>query len=206
MLILGRSVHRQLVPAEALLGALSSAERRKSALMAERLGNPDVYTAEEFKSQKAILDGEILRLRSDVRKAEQKLEHDRRTVENILDFAVNAPRCFAEGDMKTRKQIAMQLGSKYVLTLGKLEIVPRPLLVPILAFEPLKNGSDNRKDDHHNDDRPSWLTIRDAILTVLWDGDHSFPRLAELHSTWCVRFSNRLPRTTNRTSISPVKR
>ncbi|BDI31509.1 recombinase [Capsulimonas corticalis] len=169
---------RDCASLDSLQKELMLAERRKSGLMSDRLFNPDIYTAEEFKSQKEMLDGEINQLKSSIRQAEQKLEEDRKTIENILDFAVNAPRCFATGDTKTRKQIAMQMGAKYLLTLGKLEIVPHPLLVPILTFKPLENGSDKYKSDGLRDVDPSWSTIRDAILTLVRNGEYSFPRLS----------------------------
>ena len=162
---------------EALLEALSLEERKKSALMADRLANPDIYTPDEFKAQKAAVDGEILRIRSSIQKAEHKLEQNRQTVENILDFAVNAPTCFREGDAKMRKQIAIQLGAKYLLTLGKLEIVPHPLLAPILAFEPAERCSGSTKTASLEAALPAWCSIRDAILTLITEGDYSFPRL-----------------------------
>ena len=79
-----------------------------------------------------------------------------------------------------RKQTAMQLGAKYLLTLGKLDIEPHPLLAPILTVEPRKNGSENTKTASPEAVHPAWCTIRDAILTLVHEGDHSFPRLEGL--------------------------
>jgi len=166
-----------------LLKALAMAERKKTVLMDDRLLDPGLYTTEEFREQKERVQAEINSLRTSVRQAEEKLEQDRRTVENVLDFAVNAPRCFREGGLKARKEIAKQLGAKYTLTLGKLEIEPHPLLVPMLAFEPLKNGSHNEKDPHHGDESPSWQYMLDGILSLVKSGDHTFPRLQEESST-----------------------
>jgi len=63
------------------------------------------------------------------------------------------------------------LGIKYFLTLGKLEIVPHPLLVPILALEPQEKSFQNKKDSSLEAVRPSWLGMWDEILTLAQSGE-----------------------------------
>jgi DNA invertase Pin-like site-specific DNA recombinase len=162
---------------ESLSKALHSAERKKSNLLDAHLSDAMLFSSEEFKEQKERLQSEINRLRRDIKKAEEELEHVRRTVENVFDFAVNARSRFASGNTQMRREIAAQLGISYYLTLGKLEIEPHPLLVPILAFEPPDIGSGNRKDGGDDALRLSWLTLRDDIRTSAIAHQIGFPRL-----------------------------
>lgn len=163
--------------AAALNNALNGAERKKSNLLDARLDDPTLFSTEEFKEQKEILQKEINHLRREIRKAEEELERVRQTVENVFDFAVNARRQFERGDIRLRKEIAAQLGINYVLTLGKLEIEPHPLLVPILGFELEENGSDNRKDGGDNALRPSWLGLWDDVRTSIASSRLAFPKI-----------------------------
>ena len=163
-----------LTATEALQKALTSTQRKKSALFDARLSDPDLFSDEEFKEQKERLQGEINGLMKQIKKAEEELERVRQTVENVFDFAVNAKRNFEMGDARLRREIAGQLGVKYFLTLGKLQIDPHPLLVPILTFEPPKSGSGSKKDGSDEAVRPSWLGMWDDVRTLATGSDIAF--------------------------------
>lgn len=161
----------------ALSNALNGAERKKSNLLDARLDDPTLFSTAEFREQKERLQKEINHLHREIKKAEEELERVRQTVENVFDFAVNAKRQFETGSVRLRKEIAAQLGINYVLTLGKLEIEPHPLLVPILGFEPEENGSDNSKDGGDNALRPSWLGMRDDVRTSITASKWAFSKI-----------------------------
>ena len=91
--------------------------------------------------------------------------------------AGNARDNFEHDNAKLRREIAGRLGVKYCLTLDKLEIEPDPLLVPILAFEPLKDSSGNKKDGSHEAVRLSWLALWDDVRTCAWEHKGHFPRI-----------------------------
>lgn len=165
---------------ETLQKSLTGAQRKKTNLIQTQLADPDTFSGAEFKEEKTRLQNEINQIILDLKKAEEKLEQVRSTVENVLDFAVNAAFNFQHGDTKLRKEIAARLGIKYFLTLGKLEIQPHPLLVPILALEPLEKGSGSKKDGSFEAVRPSWLGMWDDILTLAQSGEH-FPEVAWTH-------------------------
>ena len=151
---------------EALTQTLHKAERKKSNLLDTHLTDPTLFTLEEFRAQKETLHQEINHARREIKKAEEELERVRQTVENVFDFAVNAKNRFETGDARLRKEIAAQLGVNYFLTLGKLEIEPHPLLTPILAFEPPKSGSGNKKDGSLEAARLTWLGLWDDVLNL----------------------------------------
>jgi len=151
---------------ETLQKALATAERRKCNLISTQLDNPGIFSPAEFGEQKDRLQGEINQIRNDIKKAEGELEEVRRTVENVFDFAVNAKHNFDHGDTKLRKEISSRLGISYSLTLGKLDIVPHPLLVPILTLEPQKRGFGNKKDGSIEAVRLTWLAMWDEVRTL----------------------------------------
>jgi site-specific DNA recombinase len=160
-----------------LLKALAAAERKKSNLFNERFTNPDVLSAEEFREQKEQMQAEINALKKEAKKTQEKLQQVHQTAENVYDFAVNAKISFEQGNTKLRKEIAARLGVNYYLTLGKLQIEPHPLLVPILTIEPAKKSyqsHDNGPDDPH---RLVWSATTDEILTLAANLDVSFPKM-----------------------------
>lgn len=150
---------------ESLGRALQGVQRKKTNLLDAHLSDPTLFSPEEFRQHKDELQGEINRLHREIKRAEEELEHVRQTVENVFDFAVNAKSQFENGDVRVRREIAAQLGVNYFLTLGKLEIEPHPALLPILAFEPPKNGSGIRKDGGDDALRLSWLGMWDDVRT-----------------------------------------
>ena len=160
--------------------ALNGAERKKSNLMDARLSDPTLFSDEEFREQKEKLQKEINHLRREIKKSEEELERVRQTVENVFDFAVNAKKQFEIGDTRVRKEIAAQLGINYVLTLGKLDIEPHPLLVSILGFEPPQSGSGNRKDGGNDALRLSWLGLWDDVRTCAQFSHAVFTRVDRL--------------------------
>lgn len=162
---------------ESLQKALSGAERKKSNLLDAHLTDPTLFSTEEFREQKDALQKEINHARREIKKAEEELERVRQTVENVFDFAVNARQRFETGDKRLRREIAAQLGVNYFLTLGKLEIVPHPLLLPILAIEPQKSGSGIKKDGSEEAVRLTWLGMWDDVRTSAASLGYSFYRL-----------------------------
>ena len=151
---------------ESLNTTLHAAERKKSNLLDAHLSDPTLFSTEEFREQKEKLQREINLARREIKKAQEELERVRQTVENVFAFAVNARQRFETGDTRLRREIAAQLGVNYFLTLGKLEIEPHPLLLPILTFEPQINGSGIKKDGSEEAVRPSWLAMWDDVLTL----------------------------------------
>jgi DNA invertase Pin-like site-specific DNA recombinase len=160
-----------------LFKALAAAERRKSNLFNERFTNPDSLTVEEFKEQKEQMQTEINALKKEIKRTEEKLQQVHQTVENVFDFAVNAKFNFENGNTKLRKEIAARLGINYYLTLGKLEIVPHPLLAPILTIEPEEKSSESNKNDDDYTPRPLWSATTNEILTLAMSLDISFPKI-----------------------------
>lgn len=152
---------------DALLRALSVAERKKTNLLNDRYANPDALTTEEFIEMKTAMQGEINELKKEIRKAQEQLETVRQTVENVFDFAVNAQYNFEHGSPKLRKEIAAHLGVNYLLTLGKLDFRPHPLLVPIMQIEPAKKGFQRDKDGSLASVYPAWCSIPDTIRTLV---------------------------------------
>lgn len=160
-----------------LLKALAAAERKKSNLFNERFTNPDVLSADEFKEQKELMQTEINALKKQIKKTQEKLQQVHQTVENVYDFAVNAQHGFELGNTKLRKEIAARLGVNYYLTLGKIEIVPHPLLVPILTIEPAEKGYQSHDNDPDDTHRLVWSATTDEILTLAATLDVAFPKL-----------------------------
>jgi len=62
----------------------------------------------------------------------------------------------------------------YVLTLGKLDIEPHPLLVPILGIELPKIGSTNNKNGSEDTVSLVWQALRDDVLTLVKSNRTSF--------------------------------
>jgi len=166
---------------DSLLRSLSGAERKKSNLFNERLTHPDLYSMEEFREQKEHLQSEINRLTREIKATRERLESVRETVENVFDFALHAKENFEKGDTRLRKEIAGRLGLRYCLTLGKLEIQPHPLLLPLLAFEPPKNGSYNKKDGSLEAVRLSWQAVSDQIRNRALEQGLLFAKFNWLH-------------------------
>ena len=165
--------HHQSI--ETLTQALHGAERRKTNLLNAHLSDPDFFSAEELREHKALLQSEINGLRREIRATEEELERVRQTALNIFDFAVHAKERFETGDAKTRRHVASLLGLHYVLTLGKLEIEPHPLLVPILGFELPEIGSTNNKNGSEEAVSLVWQTLGNTVRTLSARHMFSFP-------------------------------
>lgn len=185
---------------ESLQQALAGAQRKKTNLIQTQLEDPGTFTASEFKEAKDHLQGEINRLHIEIRKAEEKLEEVRRTIENVFDFAVNAAYNFEHGGAKLRKEIVARLGVKYSLTLGNLEIEPHPLLVPILTLEPHERGFHNKKDGSEEAVRLTWLAMRDQVRTRLGEHEGGFPAM-----TWKWPIGQNLQSSSHTCSVKPYR-
>lgn len=162
---------------DALLRALSVAERKKSNLLNDRFTNPGTLTAQEFKEQKELYQTDINELQKEIKKAQEELETVRRTVENVFDFAVNAKYNFEQGSPKLRKEVAANLGVNYLLTLGKLGFEPHPLLVPIMQIEPAKKGFQSEECNPFESMVPVWWAIPDEVRNLAIRLGSSFPKV-----------------------------
>ena len=81
-------------------------------------GNTDgsMLTDEQFKSQKITLEQEIKGLESQLQTIDQRMLQVADDINDTFNFAADARRRFAEGDLKTKRGIAVDLGSHLNLT------------------------------------------------------------------------------------------
>jgi len=172
---------------ETLTQALHGAERRKTNLLNAHLSEPDLFSWDELREHKALLQDEINGLRREIKAAEEELERVRTTVENVFDFAVHAKERFETGNTAMRRHIASCLGVHYVLTLGKLDIEPHPLLVPILGIELPKIGSTNNKNGSEDTVPLVWQALGNTVRTLSVQHKFSFPT-----PEWSSGANNRL--------------
>jgi len=162
---------------EALMKKLANAQRKKSNLLDLRLSEPDAVSVQDFKAENVRLQQEINEVQQEIRTTEEKFRQLEETVLNVFHFAVNAELAFREGDIDTRRSICQMLGIKHVLTLGKLEIEPHPLLVPIITFEPPESSSQSHDSGDSDHQFSEWLGIPDKVRTLAIDLNLMFPKI-----------------------------
>ncbi|MBI2587284.1 hypothetical protein HYW29_00530 [Candidatus Amesbacteria bacterium] len=74
-----------------------------------------MLTDEQFKSQKITLEQEIKGLESQLQTIDQRMLQVADDINETFNFAAAARRRFAEGDLKVKREIAMNLGSHLTL-------------------------------------------------------------------------------------------
>src|SRR3989344_2041349 len=95
--------------------------------------------AQEFSRIKTQTQGELADGRRQLESLSKRASTGRQALINAVRFGLDAPRHFAENDTHLKRYVATMFGIRYVLTLGKLEITPHPLLTQLAALEPPKS-------------------------------------------------------------------
>ena len=85
----------------------------------------------EYERHKHIYQTEIEKIDSLLSKSKERAEDWMTVSEKAFDFAVNARHNFANGDIRTKRDVLRTLGKNLVLTDNRLEIEPNEWLVPI---------------------------------------------------------------------------
>lgn len=121
----------------------SEIERHLDTLLELRL--QDVIDDATYASKRACLVEERQRCHLEVARLEEIGDSTRQTLSHALGFCENARAWFASGDLEVQRVIARALGASYELCDDgrggkRLEIVPHPLLVPILGIERAETG------------------------------------------------------------------
>ncbi len=91
----------------------------------------DLLSNAEYVQKKAQLEKEIQELRKQTHETEERIDNWLDVTEKVFDFATHAHTAFLNGNLETKKQILMELGSNPTLKDGKLTIEANPWLVPI---------------------------------------------------------------------------
>jgi hypothetical protein len=179
-------------------------QQQKALLDAERKMNKlvDMYlnglfdSDEEYMQRKLHLQEEINRLRLEVAASEEEFQRITQTAENAFRFAAHSREVFLLGGVKERREIARALGIRYLFNQGEVTIELHPALQAVYdikksmheklqetAFiEPLKNGSDNKKDGSFKPSVPLGWPSGTLYETFKWL-EASFPRLENILST-----------------------
>jgi len=138
------------------------AEVKLSRLIELRLSGE--ISADEFVGLRARYQKEVVEQRHEA--DQTSLRHE--ALRNAIRFGVTARDRFQSEDLKLKRQIAQAFASKCVLTQGKLEIEPHPLLARVATLEPPKEPGHKV--------RPG-------------------SRRAHIHTEWTWRESNPRPKT-----------
>ncbi len=139
----------------------------------------ELYTPEEFRSQKAELVGERNRLEQLMGGTKEKLDHDLEVAERVFNFCAFALRNFNTDDLMKKREIFSTIGSNLTLMDRKLKIErlhPYLLIESELksqralyeGLEPEKEGYAERKEAAFATSIPDWLRTVDAFRTANW--------------------------------------
>ncbi|PIR17675.1 MAG: hypothetical protein COV46_03180 [Deltaproteobacteria bacterium CG11_big_fil_rev_8_21_14_0_20_49_13] len=109
--------------------ALAQSHDKLDRLVDMRLN--DLLSNAEYVQKKDRLEKEIQDLRKQAKETEERIDNWLELTEKVFDFATNAHTAFLNGNMETKKQILMALGSNPTLKDGKLSITASEWLVPI---------------------------------------------------------------------------
>jgi hypothetical protein len=96
---------------------------------------------------------------------------------NAVQFSMKAPTLFSSSDPHAKRYVASKFATRYVLTLGKLEITPHPLISSLAALEPPKTPKDMVGAGALRPDAPLEWALRERIRTLLaglTETDHCF--------------------------------
>ena len=149
--------------------ALTQAQGKLDRLVDMRLS--ELLTDEQYTEKKAELDAEIKGLKTQMRSTENRADNWLETTELAFDFATKAHDAFIKGDLDTKKQILLALGSNQTLKDGKLALEASPWLIPIKnwqegferefgAFEPAQVPENKKR-------MAELTTIRSNMLRLL---------------------------------------
>ena len=115
---------------------IRTSEQKLERLIELRLAGE--LEAEEFSRIKTRTQQELADSQRQLENLTNRASTGRQALLNAVRFSLDAPRHFAASDIHLKKYVASKFGTHYVLTLGKLEISPHPLLTRLAALEPPK--------------------------------------------------------------------
>lgn len=131
--------------------AIAEARRQIQNLVGMRLR--ELLSDEEYLKEKTRLSDELARLQREVTICTMEMERAVETVENVIAYAAWARETFDHGSGQDRHRLLEMLGSKFVLTGGKLLLELHPYLSVFLedrppewVFKPAEIGSESTKE------------------------------------------------------------
>ena len=95
------------------------------------MASRDLISEEDFALKSEELKAKLSKLRENLRDTEQRADSWLETIEQTLDFAVNARQRFLEGDFETRRDILLGMGQNPTVYNGKIQITSSEWLAPI---------------------------------------------------------------------------
>ncbi len=132
-------------------------------------------TPDEFRERKALYETEIRKLQDEAYRIASKVERDRGSLLKALTFSRDAYARFTNGNVQEKRQVAMELGHAYVLTLESLEIRSHPVIEQFLTFEPKSHQPQQIGTGGSGSNNPDWRAMLDAIRTVISRSELPFP-------------------------------
>lgn len=162
------------------LRALADGEKMLNELVEMRLRR--LLTDEQFQAKQRELTADVSRLRLQLGRLQERLDHTREVIHNALDFRERAREQFLIGDLAKRREIARALGVRYVFDEGDVFIEMNPLLLPMQTpenqnFEPLEIGFESAKK-----------TFSDEKVPFGWPGGTEYSVLLRTCPTWLQVF------------------
>lgn len=156
-------------------------------------GNADssLLTDEQFKSQKITLEQEIKGLESQLQTIDRRMLQVADDINETFNFAAVARRRFAEGDLKTKREIAMALGSHLTLTSRILRFEDH---FPFVKIKEMKKEVPSMALAL----APEEMSLTPAKMEAYWASIPSLLRGWESHPDWKIMSlpcSFTLPRT-----------
>ena len=133
----------------------------------------DLIDDEAFLKEKESLQGKIRELRRHLKVTEERADNWLELTEQVFDFATHARESFINGDIETKKQILVALGSNPMLKDGKLSIDANEWFIPIIenkkaieaeieGLEPSQMQINKGREGHEDLTRPCLLGGRDS--------------------------------------------
>ena len=133
----------------------------------------DLIDDEAFLKEKESLQGKIRELRRHLKVTEERADNWLELTEQVFDFATHARESFINGDIETKKQILVALGSNPTLKDGKLSIDANEWFIPIMknkkaieaeieGLEPSQMQINKGREGYEDLSRPCLLGGRDS--------------------------------------------
>lgn len=119
---------------------IEMAERRLERLIELRLAGE--LSADEFVSLKHQTEAALVACRQKVIQLKRNAAVGRQALINAVRFSIQATRAFASTSKVLKRWVAHHLASKYVLTLGELQISLHPIFAKLTTLERQESSSD----------------------------------------------------------------
>jgi site-specific DNA recombinase len=128
-------------------------------------------SAEEFADRKYHYRSQIVALEALETRDQTEREARRLAANERLREAPTAyDRFSSTKEVHVKRYLTSLLADSYVLTQGKLEIVPHPVFDRIRTLEPSRNGPEQSREDPSGPDSSAWRRGRDKITTWVSNG------------------------------------